>query len=267
MLTAKNISKNFGEIKVLDKVNLDVEKGSIVSIYGSSGAGKSTLLYILSTLDMPDTGEVFIDDLSISDLKGDKLSDFRNDKIGFIFQFHNLLDEFNVLENVCLPGYVSSSNNRDTENKAKEQAIKYAKIIGQLPNFLRTKNLKTLTIHKGNEEWGGGHNDILIYTDMYQWGEFTEEVAIHEAAHTTLDPQWHGSIKRSKWNKAIKADNKFVSTYAKKYPKKEDIAETFPLCFALEFKRDRLEDEVIQKIENAIPNRIKYCLSVFENNN
>ena len=90
MLTAKNISKNFGEIKVLDNINLNVEKGSIVSIYGSSGAGKSTLLYILSTLDKPDKGEIQIDNLSISELKGDKLSDFRNDKVGFIFQFHNL---------------------------------------------------------------------------------------------------------------------------------------------------------------------------------
>tara|TARA_B100000029_G_scaffold211790_1_gene209719 strand:- start:153 stop:803 length:651 start_codon:yes stop_codon:yes gene_type:complete len=148
MLTAKNISKNFGEIKVLDKVNLDVEKGSIVSIYGSSGAGKSTLLYILSTLDMPDTGEIFIDDLSISDLKGDKLSDFRNDKIGFIFQFHNLLDEFNVLENVCLPGYVSSSNNRETENKAKE--------------LLNELGLSSRLTHKPNQLSGGEQQRVAI---------------------------------------------------------------------------------------------------------
>ena len=148
MLTAKNISKNFGEIKVLDKVNLDVEKGSIVSIYGNSGAGKSTLLYILSTLDMPDTGEIFIDDLSISDLKGDKLSDFRNDKIGFIFQFHNLLDEFNVLENVCLPGYVSSSNNRETENKAKE--------------LLNELGLSSRLTHKPNQLSGGEQQRVAI---------------------------------------------------------------------------------------------------------
>ncbi|MDC1139846.1 hypothetical protein OAT04_03175 [Candidatus Pelagibacter sp.] len=146
----------------------------------------------------------------------------------------------------------------ETENKAKEQAIKYAKIIGQLPNFLRTKNLKTLTIHKGNEKWGGGHNDILIYTDMYQWGEFTEEVAIHEAAHTTLDPQWHGSIKRSKWNKAMKADNKFVSPYAKKYPKKEDIAETINWWIAVRCKSDRISKLTYEKIILGIPNRLKY---------
>lgn len=148
MLTAKNISKNFGKIQVLDNVNLDVQKGSIVSIYGSSGAGKSTLLYILSTLDMPDSGEVFIDNLSISELKGDKLSDFRNDKIGFIFQFHNLLDEFNVLENVCLPGYVSSSNNRDIENKAKE--------------LLNELGLSSRLTHKPNQLSGGEQQRVAI---------------------------------------------------------------------------------------------------------
>ena len=148
MLTAKNISKNFGEIKVLDNINLNVEKGSIVSIYGSSGAGKSTLLYILSTLDKPDKGEIQIDNLSISELKGDKLSDFRNDKVGFIFQFHNLLDEFNVLENVCLPGYASSSNNNDTENKAKE--------------LLKELGLSSRLNHKPNQLSGGEQQRVAI---------------------------------------------------------------------------------------------------------
>ena len=148
MLTAKNISKNFDEIKVLDNINLNVEKGSIVSIYGSSGAGKSTLLYILSTLDKPDKGEIQIDNLSISELKGDKLSDFRNDKVGFIFQFHNLLDEFNVLENVCLPGYVSSSNNSDTENKAKE--------------LLKELGLSSRLNHKPNQLSGGEQQRVAI---------------------------------------------------------------------------------------------------------
>ena len=148
MLTAKNISKNFGEIKVLDNINFNVDKGSIVSIYGSSGAGKSTLLYILSSLDKPDNGEIHIDNLPISDLKGDKLSDFRNDKIGFIFQFHNLLDEFNVLENVCLPGYVSSSNNRDTENRAKE-------LLNELGLSSRLK-------HKPNQLSGGEQQRVAI---------------------------------------------------------------------------------------------------------
>ena len=153
----------------------------------------------------------------------------------------------------------------ETENKAKEQAIKYAKIIGQLPNFLTTKNLKTLTIHKGGNvccEWGGGNNDILIHTNkrdyIKKYSSFEEEVAIHEAAHTSLDPQWHGSIKRSKWNKAMKADNKFVSPYAKKFPKREDIAETINWWIAVRCKSDRISKLTYEKIILGIPNRLKY---------
>jgi len=144
----------------------------------------------------------------------------------------------------------------ETKSKAEEQAVKYAKIIGQLPTFLRTKNLKTLTIHKGNKKWGGGNNDILIHTDKYL--RFVEEVAIHEAAHVTLDPQWHGSIKRSKWNKAMKADNKFVSPYAKKFPSREDIAETINWWIAVRCKSDRISKLTYEKIILGIPNRLKY---------
>jgi len=146
----------------------------------------------------------------------------------------------------------------ETKSKAEEQAVKYAKLIGQLPTFLRTKNLKTLTIHKGYKKWGGGSNDILIYTDMYQSREFIEEVAIHEAAHATLDPQWHGSINRSKWNKAIKADNKFVSRYANNFPKREDIAETINWWIAVRCKSDRISKLTYKKIILGIPNRLKY---------
>ena len=120
MLQAKKISKSFGEINVLNNIDLKVDFGSIVSIYGPSGAGKSTLLYILSTLDTPDSGNVYFDSLAINELNGDQLSNFRNQKIGFIFQFHNLLEEFNVIENVCLPGYVSSNNQKLIQNKAEE---------------------------------------------------------------------------------------------------------------------------------------------------
>ena len=99
---------------------------------------------------------------------------------------------------------------------------------------------------------------ICFYTDMYKIGEFTEEVAIHEAAHTSLDPEWNGSIKRSKWNKAMKADNKFVSPYAKKYPKREDIAETINWWIAVRCKSDRISKLTYEKIILGIPNRLKY---------
>ena len=123
MLVAKKISKSFGKINVLKNIDLKVEKGSIVSIYGNSGAGKSTLLYVLSTLDIPDFGEVYFENQSISNLKEKELSIFRNKKIGFIFQFHNLIEEFNVLENVCLPGYVSSSNFNEIKLKAEQLLV------------------------------------------------------------------------------------------------------------------------------------------------
>jgi len=148
----------------------------------------------------------------------------------------------------------------ETKSKAEEQAVKYAKIIGQLPTFLRTKNLKTLTIHKGNKKWGGGNNDILIHTDHYvgRLKEYIEEVAIHEAAHTSLDPQWNGSIKRSKWNKASKKDNKFVSPYAKKFPNREDIAESINWWIAVRCKSDRISKLDYKKINEGIPNRLTY---------
>tara|TARA_Y100000766_G_C18869023_1_gene587267 strand:- start:731 stop:1381 length:651 start_codon:yes stop_codon:yes gene_type:complete len=148
MLKANNISKSFGDIKVLKNINLEISKGSIVSIYGNSGAGKSTLLYILSTLDLPDSGTVYFNKLPIHSLKGNDLSNFRNLNIGFIFQFHNLLDEFNVIENVCLPGYVSSKDNKEVYKKASE--------------LLVTLGLGDRLKHKPNHLSGGEQQRVAI---------------------------------------------------------------------------------------------------------
>ena len=96
-----------------------------------------------------------------------------------------------------------------TKKKAEKQALKYGRMAGQLPNFLRT-NLKTITIHKGNNAWGGGNFDILIHiSDQGAKGKCGEEVMMHESGHTSLDPHMDGSVNRSKWDEAIKADNKF----------------------------------------------------------
>lgn len=148
MLKAINISKKFGKINVLNNINLEVKKGSIVSIYGKSGAGKSTLLYILSTLDEADNGEVFFDNVSSRKLSGNKLSEFRNKRIGFIFQFHNLLEEFNVLENVCVPGYVSKRKNSEVEAKAKE--------------LLKILDLSERINHKPSQLSGGEQQRVAI---------------------------------------------------------------------------------------------------------
>ena len=148
MLVGKRISKKFGEIIVLNDININIENGKIVSIFGKSGAGKSTLLYILSTLDLPDKGDVFFNEKNLNKLKGDKLAEFRNSRIGFIFQFHNLLEEFNVLENVCSPGYVSNSNNMEVEKKGKE--------------ILKELDLSDRITHKPNELSGGEQQRVSI---------------------------------------------------------------------------------------------------------
>ena len=118
MLKGNNISKSFGDVKVLDNINLEFKLGNIISIFGGSGAGKSTLLYILSTLEKPDLGSVEFKEKNLISLSGDDLSKFRNENIGFVFQSHNLLSEFNVFENICIPGYVSKDKSKGVEERA-----------------------------------------------------------------------------------------------------------------------------------------------------
>ena len=120
MLAAKGIEKKYGNLPVLKGVDIQIEKGEVVSIVGSSGAGKSTLLHILGTLDQPDKGEVTLNGTRIDKLKGKALARFRNKHIGFIFQFHHLLPEFTALENVCIPGWIAGNKRKATEDRAKE---------------------------------------------------------------------------------------------------------------------------------------------------
>ncbi|MFI5134094.1 MAG: ABC transporter ATP-binding protein [Chitinophagales bacterium] len=120
MLTGKNIYKRYGPIEVLKGVNIEVNKGEIVSIVGPSGSGKSTLLHILGTLDKADIGEVSMNGTVMNDLNGKKLAAFRNKHIGFVFQFHHLLPEFTALENVCIPGWLANRKKKEVEEKAKE---------------------------------------------------------------------------------------------------------------------------------------------------
>jgi lipoprotein-releasing system ATP-binding protein len=120
MLFSKDITKKYGNLNVLRGVSLQVDKGEIVSLVGSSGAGKSTLLHILGTLDRPDSGEVFLNDINIHQLNRKALAKFRNEHIGFVFQFHHLLPEFSALENVCIPGWLGKRSKKNVEEKAKE---------------------------------------------------------------------------------------------------------------------------------------------------
>ncbi|MFZ9187302.1 MAG: ABC transporter ATP-binding protein [Algoriphagus sp.] len=120
MLIAKGIHKSYGSLEVLKGVDLEISKGEIVSIVGASGAGKSTLLHILGTLDRPDQGELSLNAQNLMQLKGDSLAEFRNAKIGFVFQFHNLLPEFTALENICIPGFIQGREEKELKKRAEE---------------------------------------------------------------------------------------------------------------------------------------------------
>src|SRR6201996_4539329 len=118
MLKAQQIHKAYGQLEILKGVDLEVKKGEIVTIVGASGAGKSTLLNILGTLDKPDSGRLFINNIELNKLSNKNLSSFRNREIGFIFQFHHLLAEFDALENVCIPAFIAGTSRAEAEKRA-----------------------------------------------------------------------------------------------------------------------------------------------------
>jgi lipoprotein-releasing system ATP-binding protein len=148
MLTARNVTKNYSNLPILKGVDITVNKGEIVTIVGSSGAGKSTLLHILGTLDVPTSGEVWLNDVNLTGLKGNALADFRNRHIGFIFQFHHLLPEFTALENVCIPGYIAGTR----KNLVKEKAL----------FLLETLGLRDRLEHKPNALSGGEQQRVAV---------------------------------------------------------------------------------------------------------
>jgi len=120
MIECKNIRKSYGTLEVLRGVSLGVERGEVVSIVGASGAGKTTLLQVMGTLSRPDSGSVVIDGVDVGTMRDRELSDFRNARIGFVFQFHHLLPEFTAFENICLPGLIGGRDRREVERRAAE---------------------------------------------------------------------------------------------------------------------------------------------------
>ena len=148
MIRAENIHKSFGKLEVLKGIDLVIKKGEIVSIVGASGAGKSTLLHILGTIDNADKGKVFFDDVVVNNFNQKKLSDFRNQHIGFVFQFHHLLPEFTALENVCIPAFINK--------KSRKSSIAQAtKLLGYL-------NLSDRLDHKPSELSGGEQQRVAV---------------------------------------------------------------------------------------------------------
>lgn len=118
MIQVRNIEKSFGTLKVLKGIDLEVKKSEVVSIMGASGAGKSTLLQILGTLSTPDSGELLIDGTDVLKLGEKALAEFRNRRLGFVFQFHHLLPEFTALENVMIPAFIAGRSRKDAEKEA-----------------------------------------------------------------------------------------------------------------------------------------------------
>lgn len=148
MLTATGITKSFDDLKILKGIDLSIAEGEVVSIVGASGAGKTTLLQILGTLDRPDQGEVILNGVNPFQLSAKKLSAFRNQSIGFIFQFHQLLPEFTAIENIALPALIKGVNLND----AKKDALRLLDIMG----------LKDRAEHKPSEISGGEQQRIAV---------------------------------------------------------------------------------------------------------
>jgi lipoprotein-releasing system ATP-binding protein len=151
MITTKNIHKYYGDVQVLKGLDLHIKKGEIVAIVGPSGAGKTTLLQILGTLDTPlkeEDFELSINNISLKNLSDKELSSFRNNHIGFIFQFHQLLPEFSALENVCIPAFIAKKSKKEAETRAKE-----------LLDFL---GLSHRIHHKPNELSGGEQQRVAV---------------------------------------------------------------------------------------------------------
>lgn len=120
MIDVKNITKSFGTLQVLKGIDLHIDKGEVVSIVGPSGAGKTTLLQIMGTLDNADTGSVVIDGVDVTNLKDKEIAKFRNQHLGFVFQFHQLLPEFTAIENVMIPAMIGGKASKQTRERAKE---------------------------------------------------------------------------------------------------------------------------------------------------
>jgi lipoprotein-releasing system ATP-binding protein len=148
MIRTSGITKSYGELKVLKGINIEIREKEVVSIVGASGAGKTTLLQIIGTLDRPDAGTIYYRDSDISKLKGKSLASFRNNNIGFVFQFHQLLPEFTALENVCIPAYIAGKNKLEAETRATE-----------LLSFL---NLAERLEHKPSELSGGEQQRVAV---------------------------------------------------------------------------------------------------------
>lgn len=176
MIRVTDIHKSFGTLEVLKGVSLDVAQGEVVSIVGASGAGKTTLLQIIGTLSRPDGGRVEIDGRDVSALGDRALSQFRNERIGFVFQFHHLLAEFTAFENVCIPGLIGRRPRADVERRAAE--------------LLDMMGLAARRDHKPGQLSGGEQQRVAIARAL----AMKPEIMLFDEPTSALDPELVGEV-------------------------------------------------------------------------
>lgn len=191
MITIKNIRKSFGQLEVLKGIDLHINKGEIVSIVGQSGAGKTTLLQIIGTLDKADSGEIIIDGNDISNMSSKKLADFRNQHIGFVFQFHQLLPEFTALENIMIPAFIGGKSRKEAKERAHE-----------LLDFMGLTNRAS---HKPAELSGGEKQRVAVARALIN----NPEVILADEPSGSLDSQ----NKRELHQLFFDLRNKFGQTF------------------------------------------------------
>jgi len=191
MILAENIKKSFGSLQVLKGISLEAKEAEVLSIVGASGAGKSSLLQILGSLSMPDSGKVYIDGTDIFSLSSNALSDFRNKRVGFVFQFHHLLPEFTALENVIIPAMIARESSRSARGRAKE--------------LLESLGLGERLTHKPSELSGGEQQRVAIARAMINRPSviFADEPSGNLDTHTKREIHNLFFNLRDKYNQTI----------------------------------------------------------------
>ena len=179
MIEVKNIKKSYGTLQVLKGIDLIIPEKQIVTIVGASGAGKSTLLHIIGTLDYPDEGEVWYEQDNVAHYSANKLANFRNNNIGFVFQFHHLLPEFTALENVCMPAWIKGVPRKEAEKKA----------LG----LLELMGLQDRISHKPSELSGGEQQRIAVARVMLK----NAPILVLDEATAFADPENEAAMQRA----------------------------------------------------------------------
>ncbi|TVQ12285.1 MAG: ABC transporter ATP-binding protein [Bacteroidetes bacterium] len=192
MIVAQEIRKSYGSLNVLKGIDIQIARGEIVSIVGASGAGKSTLLHIIGTLDKADSGSLTINNKTLNKMSDKELSAFRNQNIGFVFQFHHLLPEFTALENVCIPGFIGKRSVKSVEEKARD--------------LLTLLGLSDRLTHKPGELSGGEQQRVAVARSLIN----DPVVVLADEPSGNLDSETSGELHRLFFDLRNKLNQTFV---------------------------------------------------------